>query len=298
MKFAIALARIAYRMMRIMVGYPPKARWKLLRSYVALQLKVHTTSFRSKRRLCRTNLLGFRINSFTYPTLIFLIDEIFVARSYYFKALCESPLIVDLGSNIGVSVLFFKWLYPRARIIAFEPDSETFGLLKKNVEENHLKDVRLYNMAVYDSESTIPFYYDPDAPGQFAMSTRKERLPKASRTVQSTLLSSYIEEQVDFLKMDIEGAEIKVIGELSAHNKLRSVKEMVIEYHHHITPETNELSEILNMLEENGFGYQLTSQRLTGPFERGEFQDILIYAYRNEPMAQTCCSEPVASSTA
>lgn len=280
MKFAIALARIAYRIMRIMVGYPPKARWKLLRSYVALRVKARTISFCPKGRVCQANLLGFRINCFTHSALIFLIDEIFVARSYYFKPLGESPLIIDVGSNIGVSVLFFKWLCPEARIIAFEPDSETFGLLKKNVEGNDLKDVRLYNMAVYDSEGTIPFYYDPDDPGQFGMSTMKERMPKASRTVQSTLLSSYIEEGVDFLKMDIEGAEIKVLGELSARNKLRNVKEMVIEYHHHVTPETDELSEMLAVLERNSFGYQVTSYHLTRPFQRGEFQDIHLYAYR------------------
>ena len=57
---------------------------------------------------------------------------------------------------------------------------------------------------------------------------------------------------------------------------------MVIEYHHHIEPKEDNLSVILKILEDNGFGYQMIS--LTQRFPAREtFQDILIYAYQKNP---------------
>jgi FkbM family methyltransferase len=45
----------------------------------------------------------------------------------------ETPLIVDAGANIGASVLFFRWRYPDAKIIAIEPEGGNFAVLQRNV---------------------------------------------------------------------------------------------------------------------------------------------------------------------
>ena len=58
------------------------------------------------------------------------------------------PHIVDCGSNIGMAVLFFKALYPRASITAFEPENATFQQLRVSVERNMLSEVTLINAAV------------------------------------------------------------------------------------------------------------------------------------------------------
>lgn len=52
----------------------------------------------------------------------FLFNELFADACYSFRAQTDSPLIFDCGSNIGLSILFFKKLYPKARVIGFEPD--------------------------------------------------------------------------------------------------------------------------------------------------------------------------------
>jgi len=54
---------------------------------------------------------------------------------------------------------------------------------------------------------------------------------------------------------------------------------MAIEYHHHIVKDEDMLSVLLSTLEHAGFGYQLGGA-LPRPFERNQFQDVLIYAYR------------------
>jgi hypothetical protein len=55
---------------------------------------------------------------------------------------------------------------------------------------------------------------------------------------------------------------------------------MVIEFHHHMSPGVDMLSECLSILEQHGFGYQLTAGQVYTPITRGQFQDVLVHAYR------------------
>ena len=68
------------------------------------------------------DLLGFRIRFSSVGILRELFREIFVGGIYMFECNTDRPIIVDCGSDIGMSILFFKRLYPKARIIGFEPD--------------------------------------------------------------------------------------------------------------------------------------------------------------------------------
>ena len=119
-------------------------------------------------------MLGFEVEYFDLPSVIALFEEIFIGNDYFFQAASDHPLIVDAGSNIGISVLFFKWLYPASRIIAFEADDETFQLLQKNIELNNLKGVCAYNVAI-GGEGSIDFYYQAGRPGSHVNTTLKEK---------------------------------------------------------------------------------------------------------------------------
>lgn len=250
---------------------------KLFFTYSRLKLKKSLAKI-FKLNKCET-IFGFKINFFDYPTLIYLFEEIFIKKGYSFKSNKKNPFIIDCGSNIGISILFFKYLYPDSRIIGFEPDKDTFTVLKQNIEFNKLKNVTLINAAVYDSSGQINYYYDKNQNGSLLMSIKKERLPKDFKSVRSVLLSEHINDKVDFLKMDIEGAENLVFKELVDKKKLDKISEMAVEFHHHIDLIDDNLSSILIILEDNNFGYQISAP-LRPPFNRHKFQDIMIYAYQ------------------
>jgi hypothetical protein len=72
---------------------------------------------------------------FDRPGLEHLYREIFVRQYYYFRANTDHPVIFDCGANLGMATLFFKWLYPKSRVEAFEPDPGTFAVLQKNVDQ-------------------------------------------------------------------------------------------------------------------------------------------------------------------
>ena len=78
-------------------------------------------------------------------SFVFMFFDIFIKKSYEFKSKSETPVIIDCGSNIGLSVLYFKKIYPNSIIKAFEPDKEIFKILEKNCENFKMKNVTLLN---------------------------------------------------------------------------------------------------------------------------------------------------------
>jgi FkbM family methyltransferase len=226
-------------------------------------------------------LLGFQVSFFRAAQLLYLFQEIFIDGCYRFQTDNESPLIVDAGSNIGLSILFFKKFYPQARILGFEPDPTTYEKLRTNVGQNGLPNVDLHQCALSDKDGSTEFYHNEIEAGSLLMSVFRERMGGRKIVVPARKLSPFITEDVDLLKLDIEGSEEIVLRELSASGKLRMIKQMHIEYHHHIDRSADTLSSMLKLLEVEKFGYQLAAQPEYGRSPApATFQDIGIYCYR------------------
>lgn len=192
------------------------------------------------------------------------LNEIFCNGHYQFETDKKSPTIIDAGSNIGIAALFFKKCYPAAKIICFEPDPNAFAVLKLNVETNQLKDITLINAALSNVTGMIDFYgqifaSNPDARGNSiidAWGAQREIYHKIQ--VQSVELSSYIYSDIDFLKLDIEGAEEQVLQELGVSTKLNLVKAMAIEFHEAKQIQyINSLDRIKLLFEKYGFSYEV-----------------------------------------
>lgn len=255
-------------------------RGRLLLEYLKLKIKQPFQYNSSNTTINQTKLFGFKVQFYNYRALIALVKEVFIKRDYHFETDSKEPFIIDCGANIGIPLLSFKILYPDARIIAFEPERMAFKALSANVENNKLKNVHLINKAIYNRPEKLSFYYDPDNYASLKSSTVKDRVTDACcEEVDAVLLSDYIDRPINFLKMDIEGAEGLIIAELASRNKLKLINEMVVEYHHHMNPNEDNFSKILKILEDNDFGYQIISldRRVFG---KRLFQDMLIYAYR------------------
>lgn len=202
-------------------------------------------------------LLGHQVRYPNYSAALFLVHELFVNGAYAFESRTRRPRIVDCGANIGMSVIFFKSLYPEAEVLAFEPDPRTFARLKENVEGNRLAATRLVNAAVAGTPGTLPFYSDAGGDGSLVASLDPARGGSASVAVEAVKLSSFIDQPIDFLKIDIEGAEHAVVDDLIDSGTIARVNEIVIEVH----PDAGALasrSRLTDRLEAAGFRIRLT----------------------------------------
>lgn len=177
-------------------------------------------------------------------------QEIFINQLYNFKPRQGKDIILDCGANMGLSVLYLSLNYPSHQIYAFEPDNQVFEILCENVSTFNLKNVKLFNKAVWDKKETLKFYTDGGLGGR-VLSAYESQEPTS---VDAVRLVDYLSEKVDFLKLDIEGAEGVVLRDCAS--KLQEVGSIFFEYHNDITRPQN-LHELLDIVKNAGFHYYL-----------------------------------------
>lgn len=182
--------------------------------------------------------------------LLHSVEELFLQEVYAFESKVEDPFIIDCGANIGLSIYYFKQLYPTSQILAFEPDPVIFNILKFNVEEVwKFKNVSLENKAVWHESSSLDFFPDGALAGSMVVNFNGGELKPVR--IPAIDLRAYLNQRpVDFLKIDIEGAENELIQKLSGH--LGQVNNLFLEYHS-ISNASQNLPEILAVLKAEGF---------------------------------------------
>jgi len=190
-------------------------------------------------------LPGFTIDYRRPYELLHTYRDIFENEIYRFTTPSRNPLIIDCGSNIGLSILYFKQLYPTSRVIAFEPDAGNFELLEKNINNNRLNDVKLNFAAVWKTDGMISFESNASEASHISEENKGRQVKAVSL---NKILSA--EETIDFLKIDIEGAEWEVIKDCRAN--LPKVKNLFLEYHGKVQ-ETQKLNDLLEIVHEAGF---------------------------------------------
>ena len=206
---------------------------------------------------------GYKVTCRNDCELEVIYDDIFRKKVYFFEARTSEPFIIDCGGHIGLAVLYFKSLYPRARILSFEPNPETFALLKKNIAQNNLRGVEAINMALTRDDKTDATLYVGenflqawDSTDTIEPNLWVNMHEYRGISVQSTRLSSYLNERVDFLKLDIEGAEVAVLDDLNG--KLSAVDALTLEYHQNpANLAQGKLPKIIEKLRRSGFRYEI-----------------------------------------
>lgn len=183
-------------------------------------------------------------------SFFFSYREIFVDEIYRFNSDSTSPRIIDCGSNYGTSIVYFKHIYPMARLTGIEADPGIFQILKSNC--SHL-DVELIHKAVSDSREPLIFYVEGSDGGRTA-----HKIDGAKGTIQvgAITIDDLIDGPVDFLKIDIEGSETKAID---ACTKLPLVDQIFIEYHCFQDSE-QALDRLLRKLSAHGYRYYIRHQ--------------------------------------
>jgi FkbM family methyltransferase len=201
-------------------------------------------------------------------SFLFMRKEVFDSEVYKFKSSNDSPFIIDCGANIGLSIIYFKSLFPQSRIIAFEPDDKIFSILKSNVESFDLLNVELIKKACWDKETTLKFFSEGADGGRTASSSDQEQIIY----VETIRLRNYLTQRIDFLKIDIEGAESTVIPDIA--DLLHLVENIFVEFHSFINQEQL-LPEILTTLKHAGFRLHISAPGLTS---KNPFVHLSTYA--------------------
>ena len=137
---------------------------------------------------------------------------------YYVPPALQPEIILDIGSNIGASIIYFHRQFPAAKIFGFEPHPDSFRVLQKNVA--HLPGVTVFNYGLGATHQRIAASADEVNFGAFNTRGRfKDRgYPAAPVECEIRRLDDVLREldiaQIDLIKIDCEGAEADVFSTL------------------------------------------------------------------------------------
>ncbi len=124
-------------------------------------------------------------------------------------------VFVDVGAHIGLYTMrAARDVGLKGKVIAVEPDPQSYRILKSNIALNNLDNVTVINAALCDISGQMIFYACTD-PSLSGFELQSEARLREVRTVQVVTLDGLLEsvgvDQVNWIKLDVEGAETKVL---------------------------------------------------------------------------------------
>lgn len=189
--------------------------------------------------------------------------EIFNHQIYYFETEEEKPVIIDGGAHIGLATLYFKWLYPAAKVLAFEPNPDLLKLLELNIKQNNLEGVQVIPAALDKHRDKAKFHIDRTDWQWYSTGSMKEGAwngeQKTREIVVSTVrLGEYLKDfaKIDLLKLDIEGNEFKVI--LGLKEQINKITNLIFEFH---PGAESRLGELISFLQKKGFEVMIKNRK-------------------------------------
>ena len=134
--------------------------------------------------------------------------------SMIFKLIKPNFTIFDIGTNIGWYTLNIAKIFPDAKIFSFEPIPLIFGELKANLDLNGFKNVEIHNFGFSDREDKLTFYVNPEETVSASLkniseSTNIQEIACFVKRLDDFVVAHDVE-NLDFIKCDVEGAELLV----------------------------------------------------------------------------------------
>ena len=142
----------------------------------------------------------------------------------------QPKLILDCGGNIGCSAVYFANVYPDAQIYCIEPEFANFRIMQYNAffyENIHPVNSALWGTDTYINVKDVGL----GAWGYMTFETTEDDTTAFKTVTVSQLLKQSGFDEIDLLKIDIEGAEKEVFGAPDVDEWLSKVKVMTIELH-------------------------------------------------------------------
>ena len=171
--------------------------------------------YADKRRL--TKIAGFDESALSFFNMLM---RLYLAKSTDYEhdyVLKSGDVVVDLGANIGVfTVKAAKAVGPRGKVIAIESEDSALALLRENIEANKLENVIVVPKRIWSSKGKLKLQLSKTTQSHsFCQGDDRGEITDQFITVDVDTLDSVMNElnieKVDFVKMNIEGAETEAL---------------------------------------------------------------------------------------
>ncbi len=176
-----------------------------------------------------------KIRGYTdFGPMFWMLEEQFIQKMHQKQYRLKSgDVVVDAGAHIGTfTVLAARTVGTEGKVIAFEPEAKNLDFLRRNVEANDLGNVVIIPKGLWSQPDKLRFNLS-EFTGEHSFATNGVGSEFAE--VEVDALDNVLQElgipRVDFIKMDIEAAEIEALKGMEATLRDSDVK-MVVETHY------------------------------------------------------------------
>lgn len=211
---------------------------------------IHVLRYYFKKKLGfldykKTFIVNFKFKDKTVKMLLREnYDDFAILREVFLLCAYKVPFeevknIIDCGSHIGASAVYFNLVYPGCKIVCIEPSKDSKGILEKNLIFNKV-DFKITNKAVSDKVGKISFNYDYKNPAYSKISVEGREIIET--TTLKEIIKNFSGSKIDLLKLDIEGEEIKVVKGLDS----KEIRGGILETHFENYPPNENIIDIIN----------------------------------------------------
>lgn len=162
-----------------------------------------------------------------------------------------STTVLDVGASIGIFTIHAATqVGTDGLVIAVEPDPQSFDSLAKNLSANNIRNVLAIQRGAWNSFGVLPLTLHPTLIGignTFMKSFASSKSICVEVAPLSSILSDYNITYLDFVKIDVEGAEMQVLEGLQEYLPFTN-KLAIAAYHKEDNPDR-----IINFLMQFGF---------------------------------------------
>lgn len=193
-----------------------------------------------------------------YYDLAVQLEEIICNVQYNFESDSPAPFIIDAGGCYGLAAYWLSRRHPNAEILTFEPNPQNAATIRENIEQIGMQNVVLHEAAVGIEDGTMAFYANEDMPmGSSTLPRLKDMGHEITqlKVDQVNLPDLIAGRQVDFLKLDVEGAEYAILDALDG--RMDGIRRMFIELHFGSDLPKSNLARVLDLLDRNGFDHMI-----------------------------------------
>lgn len=169
----------------------------------------------------------------------------------------QSSCFVDVGTNLGWFTCLASKLIPHGRVYGFEMDDKNFALVQRNLALNHCENAQVQHAAVSDAAGMVTYVREDDSPSSvLRMSQDASANESDTVSIHSVCLDEFFADEParpDLMKIDVEGAEMKVLHGMKGLLE-RDAPTLFVEIHPADLPGFGSSSaEVLSFLADHGY---------------------------------------------